>query len=84
MAVISRRDSFPERDKNRVLVDLPDRLQRAKDALRDAEHTLEDLRQLYGQRLILKDSVVLDQIGDRLGCPKIEGDHDQGDGSSGE
>jgi hypothetical protein len=61
-------------DSNRVLVGLPARLDAARSALREHEKTLEKLRQLYGQRLILKDTVVLDQIGELLGCPKIRGD----------
>lgn len=65
---------FEPRDNNRVLTGLPARLEAAKTALREHEKTLEQLRQLYGHRLLLKDSVVLDQIGELLGCPKIEGD----------
>lgn len=61
-------------DQNRVLIGLPERLRKSNDALRDAERTLENLRTLYGQRLLLKDTVVLDLIGEHLGCPKIEGD----------
>jgi hypothetical protein len=37
---------------------------------------MESLRTLYGQRLVLNDSVVLDQMGELLGCPKIPGDTD--------
>jgi hypothetical protein len=61
-------------DENRVLVGLPARLDAARSALRENEKLLEQLRQLYGQRLLLNDTTVLDQIGDLLGCPKIEGD----------
>lgn len=63
-----------EANRNRVLVGLPERLNKAQSALRDAEKLLEELRGLYGQRLLLKDSEVLDLIGEQLGCPKIEGD----------
>jgi hypothetical protein len=63
-----------DESRNRVLVGLPARLEAARSALRESEKTLEELRQLYGQRLLLKDSVVLDQMGDLLGCPHIEGD----------
>jgi hypothetical protein len=61
-------------DSNRVLVGLPARLEAARSALRENEKLLEQLRQLYGQRLLLKDSVVLDQMGDLLGCPPLPGD----------
>jgi hypothetical protein len=65
---------YHEEDRNRVLVGLPARLEAARSALRENEKTLEQLRQLYGQRLLLNDRTVLDQIGDLLGCPRIEGD----------
>lgn len=62
------------RGENRVLVGLPERLQKTTEALRDAERTLQNLKTIYGQRLILRDSEVLDLIGEHLGMPKIEGD----------
>lgn len=63
-----------EAARNRVLVGLPERLEKSNAALREHERMLEQLRQLYGQRLLLRDSEVLDLIGEQLGCPKIEGD----------
>jgi hypothetical protein len=52
---------------NRVLVDLPERLRKAKEATGTYEKQLEDIRTVYRQRSILKDSVVLDHIGELLG-----------------
>jgi hypothetical protein len=63
-------------DKNRVLVGLPERLDKAKLALRDAERLLTDLESLYGQRLTLNDRVVLDQMAKLMGWPIIRGDAD--------
>lgn len=60
--------------RNKVLVGLPERLNTAKVELAKLEALVEQLRILYGQRLLLKDSVVVDQMGELLGCPKIEGD----------
>jgi hypothetical protein len=55
-----------DRGSNRVLVDLPERLRKAKAALRDYEDLMDDLKTLLFQRVILKDGVVLDQISERL------------------
>ena len=60
---------------NRVLVGLPERLRKSNDALRQAERTLQSIENVYSQRLVLKDSVVLDHIGELLKLPKIEGDN---------
>jgi hypothetical protein len=60
--------------RNRVLVGVPERLRKANMALRKQETLIGELRLLYGQRLLLNDSVVLDQMGELLGCPKIKGD----------
>lgn len=59
---------------NRVLVDLPERLRKTTEALRDFEQLRTDLLTLYSQRRILRDSVVLDQIGERIGAPSIPRD----------
>lgn len=56
--------------KNRVLVELPERLRKSNEALKDYEDLFADLRVLYAQRSILKDSVVLDQIGELILDPR--------------
>jgi hypothetical protein len=73
MERVARERAEREAAGNRVLVGLPERLEKAKAALKEFEGTLEDIRTLYSQRVTLKDSVVLDQIGELLGVPHIEG-----------
>lgn len=63
-----------EAERNRVLVDLPDRLHKAKIELKRLEELEQNLMIVYAQRVILKDSVVLDNIGDLLGAPPLPGD----------
>lgn len=59
--------------RNRVLVGVPERLRRANEALREHEALVGYLRQAYEQRGQIRDSAVLNQIGDLLGMPKYEG-----------
>lgn len=63
-------------ERNRILVGLPERLRKSNAALGEAERKLQVVTKLYSQRLVLKDSVVLDQIGEVLNLPRIDGDHD--------
>lgn len=72
----SRKEQQEQRreERNRVLVDLPERLRKSNHAVRELETLVTLLRTLYGQRLVLNDSTVLDQMGELLGCPKIPGD----------
>lgn len=60
-----------EERKNRVLVELPERLRKAKESLKEHEDMFADLRALYAQRSILNDSTVLDQIGELIGAPPV-------------
>jgi hypothetical protein len=55
---------------NRVVVGLPERVESRGAALREHEKMVENVRTLVAQRDILRDSVVLDQIGELLGIPK--------------
>lgn len=63
---------------NRVVVGLPERVQNAKQAVGELETLIENLKQVYGQRLTLRDSEVLDRMGDLLGVPRIAGDSRSG------
>lgn len=55
-----------EPNLNRVTVGLPERVAKAKGALREYERLLEDLRCLCAQRSIVDDSAILDRIEDLL------------------
>jgi hypothetical protein len=58
-------------DKNRVLIELPERLRKANEALREYEDLFANLQLLYAQRVILNDKTVLDQIGELIGAPEL-------------
>ena len=59
-----------EHPRNRVLIGLPERLQKANMALRERERLIENLKSVLAQRSILKDEIVLDNISELLGVEK--------------
>lgn len=60
-------DGYQKRGEGRVVVGLPERLERRDEVIRDLEAKLSRVQTLLGQRSILKDEVVLDQLEELLG-----------------
>lgn len=58
---------------NRVVVGLPERLERSKAALRSAEKLTLRLQTIYAQRAAVGDKATLDVIGELLGF-KVKND----------
>lgn len=61
------RTPFGGAPSNRVLVGLPDRLEKSKTALHDAEQLIVKLQSIYVQRAAIGDTKALDVIGELLG-----------------